>query len=104
MKIIVIIIKNTNNKTTNHNYNNKDSNRNISNKKDNLRTTKTQNRYIVWFNSPYIKNVVAKIVRYFLKFVEEHFFQYHKLRKVFQKIIQKLFRVACLQLNQPLNH
>ena len=45
MKIIVIIIKkNTNNKTANHNYNNKDSKRNINNNQDNLRTTKTQNR------------------------------------------------------------
>lgn len=88
MKIIVIIIKkNTNNKTANHNYNNKDSKCNINNKQDNLRKTKTQNRYIAWFNSPYIKNVVAKIVRYFLKYVEEHFFQKHKLRKVFQRII-----------------
>ena len=42
-------------------------------------------RNIIWFNSPFSKNVKTNIARSFLKLVDSHFPIGHKLHKVFNR-------------------
>ena len=46
---------------------------------------KTRKRNIMWFNSPYRKNVITKVGHYFLKLLGKHFLRHHKLHRIFDK-------------------
>ena len=51
-------------------------------KKDNSQQCKRQ---IIWFNSPYSKNVTTKVGKFFLSLVCKHFPLHHKLHKSFNR-------------------
>ena len=42
-------------------------------------------RQIIWFNLPYSKNVTAKVVKFFLSLIDQHFPPYYKLHKLFNR-------------------
>ena len=46
-------------------------------------------RNIIWFNSPFSKNVVTKLGHYFLKLLDKHFPRHHKSQKIFNKIFNR---------------
>ena len=41
--------------------------------------------YILWFNPPFSKSVVTKIVKTFQRLIDKHFPQHHKLHKLFNR-------------------
>ena len=46
---------------------------------------KNRKRNLIWFNSPYSKNVVTKVGHYVLKLLDKHFPKHHKLHKIFNR-------------------
>ena len=56
-----------------------------SNDNDNPRTSKQRKRNMIWFNSPFSKNVGTKIGRYFLNLLDKHLSQDHKFHKSFNR-------------------
>ena len=42
-------------------------------------------RNIIWFNPPFSKSVVTKIVKAFLRLIDKHFLPHHKLHKLFNR-------------------
>ena len=85
----------TNNDNNNNNINSSDDN--------NPWASKQRKRNIIWWNPRFIKNVAAKIGRYFLNLIVKHFPRDHKFHKIFNRI-QKLVTVACQTLNHPSTH
>ena len=51
-------------------------------KKDNSQQRKRQ---IIWFNTPYSKNVTTKVGKFFLGLINKHFPPNHKLHKLFNR-------------------
>ena len=47
--------------------------------------TSNRKRKIIWFNPPYNKSVESKIAKIFLKLVDKHFPNHHRLHKIFNR-------------------
>ena len=56
-----------------------------SNDNNDPRASKQRKRNIMWFNSPFSKNVATKIGRYFLNLLDKHFPQDHNFHKIFNR-------------------
>ena len=61
-------------------YNHKLTYQKQDQEKENSRQPKRQ---IIWFNSPYSKNVITKVGKFFLSLIDKHFPPHHKLHKLF---------------------
>ena len=46
---------------------------------------KNRKKNILWFNSPFPRNVYNNICKYFVLLIQKHFLNNHKYRKIFNK-------------------
>ena len=56
---------------------------------------KQRKKQIVWFNSPYSKNVTPEVGKFFLRLIDKHFPPQHKLHKLFNWNSKKI-SYSCL--------
>ena len=53
--------------------------------KSEVNCLKIAKKNILWFNSPFPRNVYNNICKYFVLLIQKHFLNNHKYRKIFNK-------------------